>query len=215
LSFFWAGVGAVPTGASSCVEPWQSCQPKKPRNKSSSTEIGGIFSDRTSIVEEKRLSGTRGPAGGGRVAVMWHKALHVRGMPSQVSERADMAPDPTHAKPCTWPGGWQHNMAPKGRPNSDERNKQNGDQMSQAIRGSTSSVRSRSPDGKVGRSLRCRCSRVRGRAVVCCDRSVERGSNQGTPSFEPGMDRRQLVRFQKHGPSYLLPPSAHPAQRFL
>jgi hypothetical protein len=103
-------------------------------------------------------------------------------------------PDPTHATPCTWPRGWQQTWRPRGVQAATSAISRIGTRWCRQFEGSTSSVRSRSPDGKVGRSFRCRCSRVRCPAVVWCDRSVERGSNQGTPSCEPGMDRRQLIR---------------------
>jgi hypothetical protein len=87
-------------------------------------------------------------------------------------------PDPTHAKPCTWPRGWQQTWRPRGVQTATSAISRIGTRCRRQFEGSTSSVRSRSPDGKVGRSFRCRCSRVRCRAVVWCDRSVERGATK-------------------------------------
>jgi hypothetical protein len=57
------GMTSLPTGPSSCLVPWLSCHPKKARKRTSTSSVGGILNDRSSILTVQQAPGERRGSG--------------------------------------------------------------------------------------------------------------------------------------------------------
>jgi hypothetical protein len=66
------GMASLPTGLSSCLVPWLSCQPKKARKRMPRSSVGGTLNERSSMLAVQRAPGERhGSGAAGATVVSW------------------------------------------------------------------------------------------------------------------------------------------------
>jgi hypothetical protein len=87
LSPSGCGMASLPTGLSSCLVPWLSCQPKKARKRMPKSSVGGTLNERSSMLAVQRAPGERhGSGAAGATVVSWAGGTCSRvvlGMPSK------------------------------------------------------------------------------------------------------------------------------------